>query len=265
MKNNDSETKQSFVSPANPEEAVSRKEQLGQDIQECVKKMARINTQHKENVIDSGRFHSMRKPLLERLSLLHKELAKVKAYLDISAAPDVAGRLKSLKHFPSRLKQQIVRKIFIEPVSLEDAISRRLQLVEYLDSIEIQLASLKAKHLDLTSLSREEKAWRFSAVSKKTLVEAEMSRLTEWIKWRRNAATVASIVDLNVTDPFDLLRGAHMIMRKHIPWKTLGDEEKKLTDIIQHYLEYAPITKPFITTSNQKGLNAVALHVPSET
>ena len=145
----------------------------------------------------------------------------------------------SPKYFSNR-----AAKSYVPPASLEEGERRRLELVDRLSEVNIQLGDRNKMTIDGRRVTSDEYwGWRQRAVIAKRYAEAELQHLKSWMKEQRRARTAdqARSLDIDPTSPESLLlAAANVFQRLRSDGVEVDPEEVAVFDAIKDYLQHGP-------------------------
>jgi hypothetical protein len=130
---------------------------------------------------------------------------------------------------------------FVPPSTMDEADTRKLELVEKLDSVNAQLSARNGARDDSGEYLEDAQSfftWRTRAIAAKRHVESELRHLNLWIKQQRRSAPIHNVAEtVNPNDPVDLLRALHrLVHRLACEGVDLDPAEQALKDVVQEYL-----------------------------
>lgn len=141
---------------------------------------------------------------------------------------------------------------FVPPRTLEEAETRRLELVKAIQQIEAQLGNRNALGPDGVRLSEHEYwEWHNRAVRAKQNIVAELTDLKLWTRNinRQRAAKLAKVTPSDVNDPVALLFAAYGVFqrlrytrREDLPMEEFQRLDHTM-DLVNHFLsKRVPVT-----------------------
>lgn len=216
-----------FAIPADKSEATRRRQGLITKIMAIRSQLAQGK---KFGVVPSAfsgsrNYHEWRTELVECMEKMEQEALFLKPY----SVPPTQRKVLVAR------ERQLAE--FIEPKSLTEATERNITIIGEIQAIQSQLSNKVRIGADGNRISPEDfMKWRTSAIRAMQILLEEKRLLKEWIHNRNQLINGVVLDNLDLTEPLDLLRGARMLIRKHVQFDSLSDDEKVLLTGIDNYL-----------------------------